>query len=783
MKLLLLPVLLVLMLVIGVVATGCIGDPWDDLYTSNLYPGTTDTYDVGSAALRYDSGYFREIWLNGALLVPGIIVEVDPVFTGSPAFGITALDILAWSGHPALTTGTHGVGAGNIVGTTLIQELTNKTLTASEGKGTWTASGTWKLPAMYFNGDITTDRWLSQPSNTFLGVDVAGTGNLAHTGGSEGYSNTGIGNAALRDITTGYFNAAVGTLSLASNTTGYFNSAFGTGVLLNTKDGYFNTGVGLEALATNISGDRNTAVGMFAGYSAIGDDNVFIGFKAGEDEVGSNKLYIDNTDTASPLIYGDFSTNALTINGTLSMATHQINNVVDPTLPQDAATMNYVDTHPAGSSATVAITDDNATNAAMYPTWVTTNAGNLPVKVSSTKLSFNPNLGTLTLANGNLSFSVASDITSPANTAASLEITDSTNKLLAFDTRTGTDNITSATFSAAPVTIANVAGTTYSQVGVAAKITTLSTNTGVTALNGLQLSLSAPTINQSGGAVTVSTASTLNVAAPVAGAGVTITNSNAINSAGDIYMGANKLKTTNLLLKEGSASTIYIRNLADNAYMNLRLDYLDFGGDLRATAASCNLRMQDADNASFTFMARDNTVGNVQVMKMVGAVDPYMLIGRSDTGVSTNTVTDQFYLQAGTGANNIAASFGLGLPIYLSSDLHVLAERAHLNWVVTNPTAATYATRLDMGLMAGGALTTPLELYGSGGLMMPQAVTEPASTADRAGVYAIDLSANNCTIGFDTETAVIAAVGIASTHKIPVRWNGVTYYLLVTDVP
>jgi hypothetical protein len=36
---------------------------------------------------------------------------------------------------------------------------------------------------------------------------------------------------------------------------------------------------------------------------------------AGFNEAGSNKLYIDNSDTNSPLIYGDFSTDYLVFNG------------------------------------------------------------------------------------------------------------------------------------------------------------------------------------------------------------------------------------------------------------------------------------------------------------------------------------------------------------------------------------------------------------------------------------------------------------------------------------
>jgi hypothetical protein len=49
----------------------------------------------------------------------------------------------------------------------------------------------------------------------------------------------------------------------------------------------------------------------------------------------------------------------------------------------------------ATNAANTTITDDTTTNATMYPTWVTATTGNLPQKVASTKLSFNPSTGTL----------------------------------------------------------------------------------------------------------------------------------------------------------------------------------------------------------------------------------------------------------------------------------------------------------------------------------------------------------------------------------------------------
>jgi hypothetical protein len=54
----------------------------------------------------------------------------------------------------------------------------------------------------------------------------------------------------------------------------------------------------------------------------------------------------------------------------------------------------------ATNAANIGITDDTTTNADYYPTWVTNTTGNLPAKVSSTKLKFNPSTGVLTTTGG-----------------------------------------------------------------------------------------------------------------------------------------------------------------------------------------------------------------------------------------------------------------------------------------------------------------------------------------------------------------------------------------------
>jgi hypothetical protein len=66
-------------------------------------------------------------------------------------------------------------------------------------------------------------------------------------------------------------------------------------------------------------GSRNTILGTEAGQNGTNySDNVFIGYQAGANETGSGKLYIENSNSATPLIGGDFTANTVTIGGTLT---------------------------------------------------------------------------------------------------------------------------------------------------------------------------------------------------------------------------------------------------------------------------------------------------------------------------------------------------------------------------------------------------------------------------------------------------------------------------------
>ncbi|MFM2393075.1 MAG: hypothetical protein RLZZ546_1057, partial [Bacteroidota bacterium] len=148
--------------------------------------------------------------------------------------------------------------------------------------------------------------------------------------------NTAIGSNAMKSNTTGFYGTAVGYKALMKNTTGRFNtamghgammnlnthssanSAFGQGALFNQTGGSGgNTGIGAGALNGVTTGALNTGLGYRAGFTNQGEKNIFIGSEAGYYETGSNKLYIENTnaDSTSALIFGNFSSNKIRVNG------------------------------------------------------------------------------------------------------------------------------------------------------------------------------------------------------------------------------------------------------------------------------------------------------------------------------------------------------------------------------------------------------------------------------------------------------------------------------------
>ncbi len=130
-------------------------------------------------------------------------------------------------------------------------------------------------------------------------------------------ANVGFGLNALYANISGVYNTANGYNALHYNT-GSYNTAFGSSALLRNTTGGYNVGIGYQVNNYNQTGSQNTIIGYMAGRGTSNHSksgNVFLEYKAGYDETGSNKLYIENSDVSTPLIYGEFDTDKIVING------------------------------------------------------------------------------------------------------------------------------------------------------------------------------------------------------------------------------------------------------------------------------------------------------------------------------------------------------------------------------------------------------------------------------------------------------------------------------------
>lgn len=166
--------------------------------------------------------------------------------------------------------------------------------------------------------------------NTFVGYS-SGSANQAD-------NNTFLGSLSGSDNTSGSNNTFIGTEAGTRNKTGTANTLMGRWAGWNLFNGNNNTVIGTYAGADLYSGNSNVIIGdgamadvfygstgtassnviigFEAGKKALnGSNNIFIGYQAGMEETGSGLLYIDNSSSPTPLVYGNFETNEFRING------------------------------------------------------------------------------------------------------------------------------------------------------------------------------------------------------------------------------------------------------------------------------------------------------------------------------------------------------------------------------------------------------------------------------------------------------------------------------------
>ncbi len=231
-----------------------------------------------------------------------------------------------------------------------------------------------------------------------------------------GTNNNAFGSGALQKTTTGTQNIAIGTNSLNTNSYGNFNVGIGhnslnategTGSILSpTTGGSANVAIGGGALSANTTGTFNTAVGFNSGgvstfTNVAGYQNTIIGANTGfsaSNLINATAIGYGAIATANNSIQlGNTAVTNVNTSGTITAGAITYPNVGGAT-GQVLTTNGSVASWTNNTSTSPSITNDNSNNVTGYPTWVTgATTGNLPLKISSSKFTFNPSTGDATI--------------------------------------------------------------------------------------------------------------------------------------------------------------------------------------------------------------------------------------------------------------------------------------------------------------------------------------------------------------------------------------------------
>jgi len=242
------------------------------------------------------------------------------------------------------TSGTSNTFIGNSSGINNQTGKYNIYIGASSGNGDPDYTGTISAQDNVFIG-FTSGAYITTGGRN-IGIGSAALYNL-HTHGQnvaigwhagaacESDYNVFIGDEAGLKITTGFENVMIGDNSGAHNITGKRNVMIGrnSGNYSNgdnntfigkasgyqNKKGFANTYVGFYSGLNIENGKKNTFIGTESGQLADVNNSILLGYKSGYYADRDNILMIANSDTNNSLIYGEFDTKMMRVNGTMEI--------------------------------------------------------------------------------------------------------------------------------------------------------------------------------------------------------------------------------------------------------------------------------------------------------------------------------------------------------------------------------------------------------------------------------------------------------------------------------
>lgn len=272
---------LLLVLCLVPMMVGCSqSEPFEDMWTQNIYPGTDATYDIGSPTYQYDDGYFINLWVDqnvSASYFIGNGSQLTGIDAGGGVGGLYGINVETLSGAKTL-----------IVGTDYIYQWLN-------------GGGFTRVISLSKTGAVAGDRFVIKNNNTYsqsIALDIRdgvgggqidwistmqygefiydGTNWVASSADSQP-SNIGIGQGALAYT----YGVAIGEASQ-----GYSRGvAIGRSAVGST----YGVGIGYSA--------NGNSYGVAVGASALTNGNYYsvaLGYKSETERYGETSVNIDS---------------------------------------------------------------------------------------------------------------------------------------------------------------------------------------------------------------------------------------------------------------------------------------------------------------------------------------------------------------------------------------------------------------------------------------------------------------------------------------------------------
>lgn len=262
------------------------------------------SYTIGSTNItNWNTSYG---WGNHAS-AGYITTETDPVFVASDAYSITSTNISNWNdayskehvhSNFSLLESIISTGSGTKA---LFNDGTYKDVASVAGGDKQIQYNNINVQA----GDSTLT--FDNSSKTLSATNIIATNSL-QIGNATTYISKDSGNNMV------FTDAIIGSRTLASIVAGATNywTASSSNIYFGNKVGIGGTGTFTETL--EVTG--NISANYFnSAYLRYKNSNLLLGPNAGDNETGSGLLYIDNTNTSTPLIGGDFTNRSITLNG------------------------------------------------------------------------------------------------------------------------------------------------------------------------------------------------------------------------------------------------------------------------------------------------------------------------------------------------------------------------------------------------------------------------------------------------------------------------------------